>query len=88
VVYNEFWMTDTLRALLASRIETVRLDDIVGIFPSILLPPPDNPDLLLQSLGFMPKSISFSVVKDLPSWMVAERLEPVQHQIDRISMVR
>jgi iron complex outermembrane receptor protein len=69
--YNEFWMTDTLRTLLAGRIETVRLDGTAGIFPSTLLPPPDNPDLLLQSLGFMPKSISFSVLKDLPSWMVA-----------------
>ncbi len=69
--YNEFWLNDTLRTLLAGRIETVRLDGTAGIFPSTLLPPPDSPDLLLQSLGFMPKSISFSVVKDLPSWMVA-----------------
>src|SRR4051812_23643330 len=69
--YNEFWLTDTLRTLLAGRIETVRLDGTAGIFPSALVPPPDNPDLLLQSLGFMPKSISFSVLKDLPSWMVA-----------------
>ena len=69
--YNEFWLTDTLRTLLAGRIETVRLDGTAGMFPSTLLPPPDNPDLLLQSLGFMPKSISFSVLKDLPSWMVA-----------------
>ena len=69
--YNEFWLNDTLRTLLAGRIETVRLDGTAGIFPSALVPPPDNPDLLLQSLGFMPKSISFSVVKDLPSWMVA-----------------
>src|SRR5882757_3006456 len=64
-------MTDTLRTLLAGRIETVRLDGTAGVFPSTLLPPPDNPDLLLQSVGFMPKSISFSVLKDLPSWMVA-----------------
>ena len=69
--YNELWLTDTLRTLLAGRIETVRLDGTAGIFPSTLLPPPDNPDLLPQSLGFMPKSISFSVIKDLPSWMVA-----------------
>ena len=69
--FNELWLSDTLRTLLAGRIETVRLDGTAGIFPSTLLPPPDNPDLLLQSLGFMPKSISFSVLKDLPSWMVA-----------------
>jgi iron complex outermembrane receptor protein len=69
--YNELWLSDTLRTLLAGRIETVRLDGTAGTFPSTLLPPPDNPDLLLQSLGYMPKSISFSALKDLPSWMVA-----------------
>ena len=78
------WLSDTLRTLLAGRIETVRLDGTAGIFPSTLLPPPDNPDLLLQSLGFMPKSISFSVVKDLPSWMVAsatvQRIERAPHR--------
>lgn len=70
-VYNELWLTDTLRTLLAGRIETVRLDATSGIFPPTFLPPPDDPTLALQSLGFTPKSISFSVVKDLPSWMVA-----------------
>jgi iron complex outermembrane recepter protein len=69
--YNELWLTDTLRTLLAGRIETVRLDGTAGIFPPALVPPPDNPLLSLQSLGFNPASISFSVVKDLPSWMIA-----------------
>ena len=69
--FNELWLTDTLRTLLAGRIETVRLDGTAGIFPPALVPPPDDPLLALQSLGFTPKSISFSVLKDLPSWMVA-----------------
>src|SRR5262249_58800241 len=69
--YNELWLTDNLRTLLAGRIETVRLDGTSGIFPPTFLPPPDDPTLALQSLAFTPKSISFSVVKDLPSWMVA-----------------
>ena len=69
--FNEFRLTDTLRTLLAGRIETVRLDGTAGIFPSALVPPPDNPRSAAASLGFMPKSISFSVLKDLPSWMVA-----------------
>jgi iron complex outermembrane receptor protein len=69
--YNELWLTDTLRTLLAGRIETVRFDGTAGIFPPALVPPPDNPLLSLQSLGFNPASISFSVVKDLPSWMIA-----------------
>jgi iron complex outermembrane receptor protein len=70
-VFNELWLTDTLRTLLAGRIENVRLDGTAGIFPSALVPPPDNPTLSLQSLGFNPASISFKVLKDLPSWMVA-----------------
>jgi iron complex outermembrane recepter protein len=69
--FNELWLTDTLRTLLASRIETVRIDGTAGIFPPALIPPPDNPTLSLQSLGFMPASISFKVLKDLPSWMIA-----------------
>jgi iron complex outermembrane recepter protein len=69
--FNELWLTDTLRTLLAGRIETVRLDGTSGIFPPALVPPPDDPLLALQSLGFTPKSISFSMVQDLPSWLVA-----------------
>ena len=69
--FNELWINDTLRTLLAGRIENVRQDGTAGIFPPALVPPPDDPILSLQSLGFTPKSISFSVLKDLPSWMVA-----------------
>jgi iron complex outermembrane recepter protein len=68
---NELWFTDTLRSLLAGRIENVRLDGTAGIFPPALVPPPDNPTLSLQSLGFTPASISFKLIKDLPSWMQA-----------------
>jgi iron complex outermembrane recepter protein len=68
---NELWFTDTLRALLAGRIENVRLDGTAGIFPPALVPPPDNPTLSQQSLGFTPASVNFKVLKDLPSWMVA-----------------
>src|SRR4029453_9221116 len=68
---NELWFTDTLRTLLAGRIENVRIDGTTGIFPPALVPPPDNPMLSLQALGFTPASISFKVLKDLPSWMVA-----------------
>src|SRR5262245_46145868 len=70
-VLNELWFTDTLRMLSAGRVETVRLDGTAGIFPPALVPPPDNPTLSQQSLGFTPASVSFKVLKDLPSWMVA-----------------
>jgi iron complex outermembrane recepter protein len=68
---NELWFTDTLRTLLAGRIENVRLDGTAGIFPPALIPPPDNPALSLQALGYTPASISFKLIKDLPSWMQA-----------------
>src|SRR5215831_16523068 len=68
---NQLWFTDTLRLLSAGRVEPVRLDGTSGIFPPGLVPPPDNPTLVLQSLDYVPKSISFKVLQDLPSWMVA-----------------
>jgi iron complex outermembrane recepter protein len=68
---NQLWFTDTLRLLSAGRVEPVRLDGTAGIFPPGLVPPPDNPTLVLHSLDYVPKSISFKVLQDLPSWMVA-----------------
>src|SRR6266849_592200 len=70
-LFNELWLTDTLRTLMAGRIESVRLDGIAGVFPAALVPPPDEPDLSRRSLAFTPKSISFSVLKDLPWYTVA-----------------
>src|SRR6516165_4962290 len=68
---NQLWFTDTLRLVSAGRVEPVRLDGTSGIFPPSLMPPPDNPTLVLQSLDYVPKSISFKALQDLPSWMVA-----------------
>src|SRR5262249_54895233 len=68
---NELWFTDTLRAQWAARVENVRIDGTAGIFPTALVPPPDNPTLSPQALGFTPSSISFKLIKDLPSWMQA-----------------
>ena len=70
-LFNELWFTDTLRMLLAGRIENVRVDGIAGIFPAALMPPPDAPDLVPRSLGYTPKSVSASMLKDLPSDMQA-----------------
>src|SRR5215468_9066473 len=67
---NQLWFTDTLRLVSAGRVEPVRLDGTSGIFPPSLMPPPDNATLVQQSLDYVPKSISFKVLKDLPSWMV------------------
>jgi len=40
-------------------------------FPANLLPPPDMPTIVPQSLNFVPKSIAFSLIKDLPSYLAA-----------------
>jgi iron complex outermembrane recepter protein len=69
--FNELWFDNNFRALLAARIENVRVDGTAGMFPASLLPPPDQPTLVLNSLGYTPKSISFSLIKDLPSWIIA-----------------
>jgi iron complex outermembrane receptor protein len=69
--YNVLQLTDTWRTLLAGRIENNRLDGASGDFPANFLPPPDMVPLITQSLGFVPKSISFSVIKDLPWFLVA-----------------
>jgi iron complex outermembrane recepter protein len=68
---NDLWFTDTLHAEWAARVENVRVDGTAGIFPTALVPPPDNPTLSQQALGFTPSSISFKLLKDLPSWMQA-----------------
>jgi iron complex outermembrane receptor protein len=36
---NELWFTDTLRSMLAGRIENVRVDGTAGLFPPALIPP-------------------------------------------------
>ena len=69
--FNVLQLTDTWRTLLAGRIESNRLDGASGDFPANFLPPPDMVPLTPRSLGFVPKSISFSVIKDLPSYLVA-----------------
>jgi iron complex outermembrane receptor protein len=69
--FNELWFTDALRALFAGRVENVRSDGIAGLFPPTLMPPPDDPEFSPRSPRFTPKSLSLSLVKDLPSDMVA-----------------
>ncbi|MCA6116238.1 TonB-dependent receptor [Bradyrhizobium sp. WSM 1738] len=68
---NEVRHTDTLRTQLAGRIEGVAIEGTAFTFPPNLLPPPDEPGRAAAKLDFMPKSISFGVIKDLPSSLVA-----------------
>src|SRR4029077_8337957 len=69
--FNSLKLTDTLRTQLAGRIEQVREDGTPGMFPPDGIGAPGFPILSQASLHFAPKSISFAVFKDLPSYLVA-----------------
>ncbi|MCK1641752.1 TonB-dependent receptor [Bradyrhizobium sp. 157] len=68
---NEVRHTDTLRTQLAGRIEGVGVEGTAFTFPPNLLPPPDEPGRAAAKLDFIPKSVSFGIIKDLPSSLVA-----------------
>ena len=68
---NEVRHTDTLRTQLAGRIEGVNVAGTAFTFPPNFLPPPNEPSSAAAKLDFMPKSISFGIIKDLPSSLVA-----------------
>ncbi|MGQ0683902.1 TonB-dependent receptor domain-containing protein [Bradyrhizobium sp.] len=67
---NEVRHTDTLRTQLAGRIEAVDVAGTAFTFPPTFLPPPDEPGRAAAKLDYVPKSISFGVIKDLPSALV------------------
>jgi iron complex outermembrane receptor protein len=67
---NEVRHTETLRTQLAGRIEAVDVAGTAFTFPPTLLPPPDEPGRAAAKLDFLPKSISFGVLKDLPYALV------------------
>ena len=68
---NEVRHTDTLRTQLAGRIEAVNVAGTAFTFPPNFLPPPDIPGRAAAKLDFVPKSVSFGIVKELPSFLVA-----------------
>ncbi|QHO75209.1 TonB-dependent receptor [Bradyrhizobium sp. CCBAU 051011] len=68
---NEVRHTDALRTQLAGRIEGVDVAGTAFTFPPNFLPPPNEPGRAAAKLDFMPKSISFGIIKDLPSSLVA-----------------
>jgi iron complex outermembrane receptor protein len=70
-LFNEIRHTDTLRTQVAGRIETVNVSGTSVAFPSDFLPLPDILTSSPATRSFTPKSISFSAIKDLPSWLAA-----------------
>jgi len=69
--FNQMQHTDTLRTQLAGRIESVNVTGTAVTFPANFLPPPDVPESNPADLNYTPKSIAFSVIKDLPSYLAA-----------------
>lgn len=70
-LFEEMRHTDTLRTQFAARIESV---DVAGTsfgFPSSYLPPPTNVPSSPSRSDFLPTSLSFGVIKDLPSYLQA-----------------
>ncbi len=87
--FNEMQHTPTLRTQLAGRIERDNVTGTAVTFPPNFLPPPDDPTSSPADLTFLPKSISFSVIKDLPSYLVAslnlQRIERAPRALELFS---
>jgi iron complex outermembrane receptor protein len=69
--FEEMKHTDTLRTQLAGRIESVNVSGTAFSFPSSFLPPPDDPMSGASTSSYLPVSISFGIIKDLPSDLAA-----------------
>ena len=68
---EEMRHTDTLRTQLAGRIESVDVAGTAFVFPPNFMPPPNDPSSSPSKSSFLPTSISFAVIKDLPSYVQA-----------------
>ena len=81
--------TPTLLTQLAVRIEQVNVSGTAVTFPANFLPPPDEPEGSPAEKTYTPKSISFSVIKDLPSYLVAslnlQRIERAPRAVELFS---
>ena len=69
--FNEIAHSPITRSQFAFRIDNVKVDGTPVDFPANFLPPPDDPDSYARSVSFAPKSVSYTLFQDLPSFMVA-----------------
>ena len=69
--FNEIAHSPITRSQFAFRLDNVKVDGTAVNFPSNFLPPPDDPDGFNRSVSFAPKSVSYTLLQDLPSFMVA-----------------
>jgi iron complex outermembrane receptor protein len=74
-MFNEFAFSPFTKAQVAGRIESVNLHGSTPTFPGDFLPVAGDPDILAttatRDLSFMPKSISFGLIQNLPWDLVA-----------------
>jgi iron complex outermembrane recepter protein len=87
--FNEMRHTPTLRTQLAGRIEAVNVVGTAVTFPADFLPPLIDPAGTPAELNFQPASIAFTVIKDLPSYLVAgltvQRIERAPNALELFS---
>ena len=69
--FNEFAHAPVLRSQFAVRVDNVKIDGTAVNFPANFLPPPDDPESYARSVSFAPKTVSFSLIRDLPYDMQA-----------------
>jgi iron complex outermembrane receptor protein len=70
-LFNEFQLNPTLKAQVAGRIEQAKVSGSAVAFPSTLFDITDLSPSAASDRTFMPKSISFGMLKDIPWDMVA-----------------
>jgi iron complex outermembrane receptor protein len=74
-IFNEFKFSESTKAQVAGRIESVALHGSTPAFPADFLPVPGADDILSttapRDLSFMPKSISVGLIQNLPWDLVA-----------------
>ncbi|MBR0957246.1 TonB-dependent receptor domain-containing protein [Bradyrhizobium japonicum] len=70
-LFEELRHTDTVRTQFAARIESVEVAGTSFGFPSSYLPPPNEPSSSPSRSSFLPTSLSFGAIKDLPSYLQA-----------------
>ncbi len=87
--FNEIAHTPFLRSQFATRVDNVKVDGTAVEFPANFMPPPDDPPASARSVSFAPKSVSYSLFRDLPSFMVAsinlQRIERAPRAIELFS---
>jgi iron complex outermembrane receptor protein len=70
-IFEELQITPKLRFQAAARIENDGVTGTAATFPPDFLPPPDDPTLSSSRREFVPKSVSFGLLYNLPFGMVA-----------------